>query len=92
MNACHCYAFRARDKDNVAPGVRATRLDSSERRELNFSSPRPPSGLMIWRSPCGDGILAEFGSVVTAVECTVALQKAMTTRKAGLENGRGAAR
>jgi adenylate cyclase len=36
----------------------------------------------------GDGILAEFGSVVNAVECAVAMQKAMTTRNAQIEDGR----
>jgi len=36
----------------------------------------------------GDGILAEFGSVVDAVECAVAMQKAMTTRNAEIEVGR----
>src|SRR5262245_34726116 len=36
----------------------------------------------------GDGILAEFGSVVNAVECAVAMQKAMTTRNAQVEVGR----
>jgi len=36
----------------------------------------------------GDGILAEFGSVVNAVECAVAMQKAMATRNAGVEDGR----
>jgi class 3 adenylate cyclase len=32
----------------------------------------------------GDGILAEFASVVNAVECAIARQKAMTTRNAQL--------
>src|SRR5262245_52507091 len=36
----------------------------------------------------GDGILAEFGSVVNAVECAVAMQKAMTARNGGVEDGR----
>src|SRR5215510_9185661 len=36
----------------------------------------------------GDGILAEFGSVVNAVECAVAIQRAMTTRNAEVEDGR----
>src|SRR5215468_3004383 len=36
----------------------------------------------------GDGILAEFGSVVNAVECAAAIQKAMTNRNAGVEGGR----
>jgi adenylate cyclase len=36
----------------------------------------------------GDGILAEFGSVVNAVECAVAMQKAMTARNAEVEDGR----
>src|SRR5215813_800963 len=36
----------------------------------------------------GDGILAEFGSVVNAVECAVAIQKVMTNRNAGVEGGR----
>src|SRR5262245_61793288 len=36
----------------------------------------------------GDGILAEFGSVVNAVECAVGMQKAMTTRNAQVEDGR----
>ena len=36
----------------------------------------------------GDGILAEFGSVVNAVECAIAMQKAMTTRNADVEDGR----
>ena len=35
----------------------------------------------------GDGLLAEFGSVVDAVECAVALQRGMTARNAGLEDG-----
>ena len=32
----------------------------------------------------GDGLLAEFGSVVDSVECAVALQRGMTARNAGL--------
>src|SRR5215475_2197019 len=32
----------------------------------------------------GDGLLAEFGSVVDAVECAVVLQRAMAERNAGL--------
>src|SRR5215831_13751285 len=33
----------------------------------------------------GDGILAEFASVVNAVECAVAIQKNMAKRNAGIE-------
>jgi adenylate cyclase len=33
----------------------------------------------------GDGILAEFGSVVNAVECAIAMQRAMMTRNAEVE-------
>src|SRR5262245_34976959 len=36
----------------------------------------------------GDGILAEFGSVVNAVECAAAIQKEIRTRNAGGEDGR----
>src|SRR6202521_4431118 len=36
----------------------------------------------------GDGILAEFGSVVNAVECAVAIQKIMTERNASIEPAR----
>src|SRR5262245_20542852 len=36
----------------------------------------------------GDGILAEFGSVVNAVECAIAIQKTMMARNAGVEDGR----
>src|SRR6267378_643235 len=36
----------------------------------------------------GDGILAEFGSVVNAVECAVAIQKTMAGRNADIEPGR----
>jgi len=36
----------------------------------------------------GDGVLAEFGSVVNAVECAVAMQKAIRTRNAGVEDAR----
>jgi len=36
----------------------------------------------------GDGILAEFGSVVNAVECAVALQKIMANRNATVEADR----
>src|SRR5262245_4956915 len=36
----------------------------------------------------GDGILAEFGSVVNAVECAVAIQRAMANRNAEVEDGR----
>jgi TolB-like protein/class 3 adenylate cyclase len=35
----------------------------------------------------GDGLLAEFGSVVDAVECAVALQRSMAERNAGLAAG-----
>src|SRR5439155_4094342 len=35
----------------------------------------------------GDGILAEFPSVVTAVDCAVAIQRKMTERNAGIEPG-----
>jgi adenylate cyclase len=34
----------------------------------------------------GDGLLAEFGSVVDAVECAVVLQRGMAERNAGLTN------
>jgi adenylate cyclase len=34
----------------------------------------------------GDGLLAEFGSVVDAVECAVALQRGMVERNSGLAN------
>jgi class 3 adenylate cyclase len=34
----------------------------------------------------GDGLLAEFGSVVDAVECAVVLQRGMAERNAGLPN------
>src|SRR5262249_33948059 len=36
----------------------------------------------------GDGILAEFASVVNAVECAVAIQKTMAERNAGVEASR----
>src|SRR5215831_89456 len=36
----------------------------------------------------GDGLLAEFGSVVDAVECAVALQRAMAERNTGVAEGR----
>ena len=36
----------------------------------------------------GDGILAEFGSVVNAVECAVAIQKTMAERNATVEAAR----
>ena len=36
----------------------------------------------------GDGILAEFSSVVNAVECAVAIQATMATRNAGVEEPR----
>jgi class 3 adenylate cyclase len=36
----------------------------------------------------GDGLLAEFVSVVDAVECAVALQQSMIERNAGLAEGR----
>jgi adenylate cyclase len=36
----------------------------------------------------GDGLLAEFGSVVDAVECAVTLQRAMAERNTGLAEGR----
>jgi len=36
----------------------------------------------------GDGILAEFGSVVNAVECAVAIQKTMAERNASVEADR----
>ena len=36
----------------------------------------------------GDGLLAEFGSVVAAVECAVVLQRGMADRNAGLTNDR----
>src|SRR3954471_22293270 len=36
----------------------------------------------------GDGILAEFGSVVNAVECAIAIQKTMVGRNAAIEPGR----
>ena len=36
----------------------------------------------------GDGILAEFGSVVNAVECAVAIQKTMAERNAAVEADR----
>jgi TolB-like protein/class 3 adenylate cyclase len=35
----------------------------------------------------GDGLLAEFGSVVDAVECAVALQRCMAERNGGLADG-----
>src|ERR1700752_593567 len=36
----------------------------------------------------GDGLLAEFASVVDAVECAVALQSGMAERNAGLADDR----
>jgi class 3 adenylate cyclase len=36
----------------------------------------------------GDGILAEFGSVVNAAECAVAIQRTMAQRNAGVEETR----
>ncbi len=36
----------------------------------------------------GDGILAEFGSVVNAVECAVAIQRTMAQRNADVEDAR----
>src|SRR5262249_227402 len=36
----------------------------------------------------GDGILAEFGSVVNAVECAIAVQKTMAERNANVEEPR----
>src|SRR5499427_4285681 len=36
----------------------------------------------------GDGILAEFGSVVNAVECAIAIQKTMAERNAQIEEPR----
>jgi adenylate cyclase len=36
----------------------------------------------------GDGLLAEFASVIDAVECAVALQRAMAERNLGLAQGR----
>src|SRR5262245_16714501 len=36
----------------------------------------------------GDGILAEFGSVVNAVECAVAIQRTMSERNAQVEESR----
>ena len=36
----------------------------------------------------GDGILAEFGSVVNAAECAVAIQRMMAERNAGVEDAR----
>src|SRR5262245_11964172 len=36
----------------------------------------------------GDGVLAEFGSVVNAVECAIGMQKAMTTRNAEIDDAR----
>jgi TolB-like protein len=36
----------------------------------------------------GDGLLAEFGSVVDAIECAVVLQREMTRRNDGLPNDR----
>src|SRR5262245_32399265 len=36
----------------------------------------------------GDGILAEFGSVVSAAECAVAIQRTMAERNAGVEDSR----
>ena len=36
----------------------------------------------------GDGILAEFGSVVNAVECAVCIQSVMAKRTAGVEQSR----
>src|SRR5437870_5541116 len=35
----------------------------------------------------GDGLLAEFSSVVDAVECAVSLQRGMAERSAGVEAG-----
>src|SRR5215510_11875461 len=37
----------------------------------------------------GDGILAEIGSVVNAVECAVAIQRALAERNPDVEEGRG---
>jgi class 3 adenylate cyclase len=36
----------------------------------------------------GDGLLAEFGSVVDAIECAVVLQREMTRRNEELPNDR----
>ncbi len=36
----------------------------------------------------GDGVLAEFGSVVNAAECAVAIQRTMAERNADVEEAR----
>src|SRR5688572_26835159 len=50
------------------------------RKELFEPELSPGSGLII--KLMGDGMLAEFGSVVEAVECAVALQRGMSERNA----------
>lgn len=47
-------------------------------------SPKLPATTARFFKLMGDGLLAEFGSVVDAVECAVSLQRGLTDRNAAV--------
>ena len=66
----------------MKPGMTLTSLKAHRRRKLIDPAIAGHHGRIV--KTTGDGALAEFGSVVDAVQCAVAIQRGMLSRNAGI--------